>query len=69
VRETGITFDERAFTVEEAKKAREAFYTAASAWVMPVISVDGARIGDGKPGDITKRLRKLYLERARDEAI
>jgi len=69
VRETGITFDERAFTVEEAKKAKEAFYTAASAWVMPVISVDGARVGDGKPGEITKRLRRLYLERARDEAI
>ncbi|HEV7228120.1 D-amino-acid transaminase [Brevundimonas sp.] len=69
VRETGISFDERAFTVEEAKKAKEAFYTAASAWVMPVISVDGAKVGDGKPGEITKRLRRLYLDRARDEAI
>ena len=69
VRETGVKFDERAFTVEEAKKAREAFYTAASAWVMPVVSIDGARVGDGKPGEISRRLRALYLERARAEAI
>lgn len=69
VRETGIEVDERAFTVEEAKKAKEAFYTAASAWVMPVISVDGAKVGDGKPGPISRRLRELYLERARDEAV
>lgn len=69
VRETGIGFEERAFTVDEAKRAREAFYTAASAWVMPVVSLDGTRIGDGKPGEISRRLRALYLERARDEAI
>jgi D-alanine transaminase len=69
VRETGVAFDERAFTVEEAKTAKEAFYTAASAWVMPVVSIDGLKVGDGKPGQITKRLRKLYLDRARDEAI
>lgn len=69
IAETGVPFEERAFTVEEAKRAREAFFTAAGAWVMPVVSVDGVKIGDGKPGPITRRLRTAYLERARDEAI
>jgi D-alanine transaminase len=69
IAETGVAFEERAFTVEEAKRAKEAFFTAAGAWVMPAVSIDGARVGDGKPGPLTKILRARYLERARDEAI
>ncbi len=60
---------ERAFTVDEAKAAREAFFTAASAFLTPVISIDGVTIGDGRPGPVTRRLRDLYLRRARAEAI
>ena len=69
VREEGLELAERPFTVDEAKQAREAFYTAASAWVTPVVSIDGARIGDGKPGPLTLRLRALYNERAVAEAV
>ena len=69
IAETGVAYEERAFTVEEAKRAKEAFFTAAGAWVMPAISIDGTRVGDGKPGPITKILRARYLERACDEAI
>ena len=69
IEEEGVEFEERAFTVDEAKRAREAFFTAAGAWVMPAISIDGARIGDGKPGPITRRLRELYLDQARRDAI
>ncbi|WP_298124892.1 D-amino-acid transaminase [Brevundimonas sp.] len=69
IAETGVAFEERAFTVEEAKRAKEAFFTAAGAWVMPAVSIDGARVGDGKPGPLTKILRARYLERARNEAI
>ena len=65
----GIELDERPFTVEEAKRAKEAFFTAAGAFVTPAVSIDGAKIGDGKPGPITTRLRTLYLERARRDAI
>jgi D-alanine transaminase len=36
---------------------------------MPAVSIDGVKIGDGKPGPITKRLRSLYLEQARRDAI
>lgn len=65
----GLQLEERAFSVDEAKRARELFVTAASAFVMPLVSLDGARIGDGRPGPVATRLRDLYLEQARREAI
>ena len=65
----GLELEERAFTVDEAKCAREAFYTSASGYVMPAVSIDGTTIGDGKPGPIATRLRTLYLEQARRDAI
>lgn len=65
----GIAVVERPFTVDEAKGAREAFFSAASAFVTPVVSIDGARIGDGKPGPVARRLRTLYLEQARATAV
>ncbi|QQQ19090.1 D-amino-acid transaminase [Brevundimonas vitis] len=64
-----VELDERPFSVDEAKRAREAFFTAAGAFVMPAVSIDGVRIGDGKPGPITTKLRTLYLDQARDEAV
>ncbi len=53
---------ERAFTVEEALKAREAFITSAMNLVTPVIAIDGNRIGDGAPGPIATRLRARYVQ-------
>jgi D-alanine transaminase len=65
----GIELEERPFSVDEAKRAREIFVTAASSFVMPIVSLDGARIADGKPGPVATRLREIYLEQARREAI
>lgn len=65
----GLELDERPFSVDEAKTAREAFFTAAGAFVMPAISIDGVKIGDGKPGPIATRLRARYLEQARRDAV
>lgn len=62
--ERQIRIEERPFTIEEAQNAREAFVTSASAFVMPVISIDGKGIGDGKPGELSRRLRSIYLEEA-----
>ena len=64
-REHGIAVEERAFTVEEAKRAAEAFVTSASVFVLPVVRIDGETIGDGRPGAVTARLREIYLEAAR----
>jgi len=64
-RERGMKLVERAFAVEEAYDAEECFFTSASAFVMPVVLVDGRKIGDGAPGPATRRLRELYIEAAR----
>ena len=62
--ERQIKIEERLFTIEEAKNAKEAFITSASAFVMPVVSIDGVKLGNGKPRDMTKQLRAIYLEEA-----
>ena len=67
--EEGLEVEERAFSVDEARRAKEAFYTSASGFVMPAVSIDGAKIGDGKPGPVATRLRSLYLDQARRDAI
>ena len=61
----GVTVAERPFTVAEALGAREAFLTAASAFVLPVVTIDGHKIGDGRPGPVAKLFRQLYIEEAR----
>lgn len=65
VAETGIRFEERAFTTAEAREAAEAFLTSASSLVMPVVRIADARIADGRPGPVTRRLQSLYLEMVR----
>ncbi|MEQ9813197.1 MAG: D-amino-acid transaminase [Azospirillaceae bacterium] len=63
--EAGIAFEERPFSVEEAYNAREAFISSATTYVMPVTSIDGRTIGDGRPGALGRRLREAYLDHAR----
>ena len=67
--EAQMEVEERPFTVSEAQKADEAFITSASAFVMPVVEIDGSAIGSGKPGAMTTRLREIYLDEMRKAAI
>lgn len=60
---------ERSFSIEEAQGADEAFCTAASAFVTPVVEIDGVAIGDGTPGSVAVRLREIYIEESRKAAI
>jgi D-alanine transaminase len=60
-RERQMKVEERPFTIEEAKAAREAFITAASNAATAVVEIDGAKIGDGRPGTVTQALRAAYL--------
>lgn len=60
--ESQVRLVERPFTVEEAKKAREAFLTSTTSFVLPVTSIDGQAIGDGRPGQLSRRLRELYFD-------
>ena len=55
--------------IDEAKAADEAFITSASAFVMPVVEVDGAPIGTGTVGRVATRLREIYLEEMRKAAV
>jgi D-alanine transaminase len=68
IRESGLPLSEKPFTPDEAKAAREAFITGAGALVTAVTHIDGAPIGDGSPGPVARRLRSLYMERARATA-
>ena len=56
----GLSVEGRAFTLEEAYGAREAFITSATQIVLPVISIDGRPVGDGKPGPVAIALRREY---------
>jgi D-alanine transaminase len=60
----GLALIERAFTVVEAKAAREAFVTAASQIVQPVVRIDGSPVGDGRPGEFTLSLRRGFHRHA-----
>lgn len=61
-RRDNLLVSERPFTLAEAKAAREAFVTAATALIMPVVRIDDTVIGDGKPGALTARLRARFHE-------
>lgn len=65
----GANLEERPFSVAEALSAREAFMTAASALVLPIVEIDGVPIGDGRPGPIARRFRSLYIEEALNSSI
>lgn len=57
-RESNLELVERAFSLDEAKAASEAFLTSTTSPVVPVTRLDGAPIGDGMPGPVTQRLRQ-----------
>lgn len=67
--EAQMEVEERAFTLAEAQAADEAFITSASAFVMPVVQIDGVDLGTGKPGPVTARLREIYIEEMRRAAV
>ncbi len=56
-----LTVEERAFSIDEAKNAAEAFVTSSTLLIMPVVEIDGHGIGDGQPGERTTKIRQNYL--------
>lgn len=59
-RQHGLEYTEVPFTENDVLTAREAFVTAATIGAMPVVQVNGLRIGDGKPGPIARKIREIY---------
>jgi D-alanine transaminase len=64
----GYRLVERAFTVAEAKAAREAFLTSTTADLLPVVRIDGAPVGEGRPGPLALKLRAAYFAHAASAA-
>lgn len=64
-KQENLTIEERPFTPEEAYEAREAFSTSATAFVMPIVKIDGHTLGNGVPGPAGEKLRELYVKIAK----
>jgi D-alanine transaminase len=67
--ERQLRVEERAFSVNEALAAKEAFITSASLFVQAVVTIDGQMVANGEPGPMTNRLREIYVEFARATAV
>ena len=62
IRNEGYELEERAFSVEEAKSAKEAFLTSSTSFVLPITQIDGQPVGNGHPGILTGKLRQHYID-------
>ncbi len=58
----GLKVEERYFTIDEAKQAREAFLTSTTSFVTPIVEIDDSVIGNGEPGSLSLELRSAYME-------
>ena len=58
----GLTFEERAFSLDEALAAREAFISSATSFVTPVTQIDNITLGNGRAGSFTMDLRSAYFD-------
>ncbi|MGN6516993.1 MAG: D-amino-acid transaminase [Rhizomicrobium sp.] len=67
--EAQIAIVERKFTLAEALEGKEAFMSAATLGATAIVSIDGRKIGDGKPGPVARRLQELYAAHAKKLAI
>jgi D-alanine transaminase len=63
-----LRVEDRAFSIDEALAAKEAFITSATVFVQAVVRIDGKKVADGKPGPMTNRLREIYVDFARATA-
>ncbi|MEM1288046.1 MAG: D-amino-acid transaminase [Pseudomonadota bacterium] len=67
--ELNLSVEERTYSVEELYEADEAFITAATTLVMPIVQVDERILSNGAPGEIATRLRHLYISEAKRTGI
>lgn len=67
--EKGIKVKEERFTRDELYIADEAFFTGTAAEITPIREVDNRKIGEGKPGEITKSIQKEFFDIAKGKNI
>ena len=61
-RDLNYSVEETNISVDDVKSSDEAFFTGTAAEVTPIIQVDNVKINDGKPGEITKKIQKIYFD-------
>jgi len=59
-RQQRIETEEGLITRHEVYNADECFLTGTAAEIIPVVRVDGRPISDGKPGEVTQKMMKLF---------
>jgi D-alanine transaminase len=59
---SGIPVAERPFREDELSRASEMMLLSTSREVMPVVSVDGVEVGDGRPGQLTRKIQAAFSE-------
>ncbi|MGK7870494.1 D-amino-acid transaminase [Falsiroseomonas sp. E2-1-a20] len=67
LRTLGMEYDERAFSLEEMRRAREAFITSATSFVKPITKIDGQPVGDGKVGPVVRRLFEIFARHVKGD--
>jgi D-alanine transaminase len=68
-KKANFNIEEKPFTIEDTKNAKEAFSCSSTTFIMPVVEIDDCKIGTGTPGQHTLELRKLYINNVRKELI
>ncbi len=66
---SGYVIEERPFSVEEAKKSKEAFICSSTTFILPVVEIDDCKIGSGQPGKNTLKLREIYIKNIKQELV
>ena len=61
-RNLNYNVEETNISVDDVKSSDEAFFTGTAAKLTPIIQVDNVKINDGKPGEITKKIQKIYFD-------
>ena len=64
-RDLNYNVEETNISVDDVKSSDEAFFTGTAAEVTPIVQVDNVKINDGKPGEITKKIQKIYFDTIR----
>jgi len=63
----GLKAYKRRVFLDDLMGAEEAFLTNSLIEIMPLVEVDGRRIGKGKPGPVTQKIHKAYQDLVKRE--
>jgi len=65
-KELNLPFQLRPISLEKLKNSNEVFATSTAGGIMPITKINGILIGQGSPGEITRKLHKIYWDKHSD---